>query len=447
MVHSKAAMFVDSLMYEGLAERVKGLLPLCVLDGLGVAIAGTQTETSKCAAAFVESEFNRGPATLLQTGAEVSLSGAAFGNVVAANALDADDGYRPAKGHPGAFLIMPALNCCQALGDRASGEELLCGIAAGYEVAMRAAVVTHRHYRHYHASGSWGATGTAALVGKLLGLDAEAMDWALGLGEYHAALSPIERCLTTPAMTKDGIAWGAHAGMCAALLAREGFTGNPSLFFDEEYADVHDDFGDRWRVLELYFKPCTCCRWAQPGVDGVLKVMAAHELEAAEIERIEFRTFAEAASLSHELPTNTEQAQYNIPWPLAAAAVCGTVGPEQVLPPAFDDPEIKRLARTVVTHVDEQIQQRFPAECLGEVVIHTRDGKEYDSGLMPARGDADRPLTRAELADKFVRLVTPVLGRDAAEELVELVAAIASPDGPQRLWVMLKPALLCRGGN
>jgi len=436
---SKAAEFVESLSYDALDERVKQRLPLCILDGLGAAIAGTHTPTSKIAAGFVKREFKDGSASLLHDGTGISLTGATLANVVAANALDTDDGYRLVKGHPGAFIIMPGLNCCQAL--EVSGEELLCAVAAGYEVAMRAAVVTHDYYHHYHASGSWGGTGTTALAGKLFGLDAARIDWALGLAEYHAALSPIERCLTTPAMTKDAIAWGAHAGMCAALLAQDGFTGNPSLFFDDDYAQIYEDFGQRWRLLELYFKPYTCCRWAQPGVDGVIKVMAKHDLEAADIEQMELRCFAEAAALSQELPTNTEEAQYSITWPLAAAAVCGTVGPEQILPPAFESPEIRRIARSIVVTVDEQIQARFPAECLGEVVIHTKNGHQCRSGLMPARGDADKPPTEAEFEEKFAWLVAPVLGRETADELVNLVKNIAAPEGPKRLWETLAPAL------
>ncbi len=439
MGYSKAAEFVIALSYDALDEQVKQRLPLCVLDGLGAAIAGTRTPASRIAAEFVKRQFKVGPASLLHDGTGISLTGATLANAVTANALDADDGYRLAKGHPGAFLIMPGLNCCQAL--EVSGEELLGAIAAGYEVAMRAAVVTHDCYHHYHASGSWGATGTTALAGKLLGLDARQLDWALGLAEYHAALSPIARCLTTPAMTKDVIGWGAHAGMGAALLAQDGFTGNPSLFSDADYREVYEDFGQRWRLLELYFKPYTCCRWAQPGVDGVIKVMAEHKLEAGDIEHIELRCFAEAAALSRQLPTNTEEAQYSITWPPAAAAVCGTVGPEQILPPAFDNPEIRRIAQSIVITVDEQIQARFPGECLSEVVTHTKDGHQYRSGLMPARGDADNPPTEAELREKFVGLVEPVLGRETADELVELIKSVAAPEGPRKLWETLAPAL------
>ena len=109
-------------------------------------------------------QFSGNQATILVHGKRASASGAALANGFAGNALDIDDGYRLVKGHPGAFIIMPGLNCCQAL--EVSGEELLCAVAAGYEVAMRAAVVTHDYYHHYHASGSWGGTGTAALAGK-----------------------------------------------------------------------------------------------------------------------------------------------------------------------------------------------------------------------------------------------------------------------------------------
>lgn len=432
---SRAAIFSTELEFKALPEKVITQAKRCLLDGVGAALGGTRTRTAAIAANFAHSQFADGPAMLLRSGERLSLSGATLANVTAANALDVDDGHRLTKGHPGAFIIMPALACCEALD--VSGTGFIAALVAGYEVAIRAGIITHAHYSHYHASGSWGSMGTAVTSGRLLGLSVEQMDHALGLAEYHGALSPIERCLRSPAMTKDGIAWGAHAGMCAALMASDGFTGNPSVFHDADYEDIHGDFGKRWRIMELYFKPYTCCRWAQPAVDGVVSLMADAGLGAEDIQHIELRCFAEAAELSHNIPENTEQAQYNIIWPVAAAAVHGECGPAQILPPAFDDEQVQEMAGRISLVVDGALQERFPAECLNEVVIRTRNGHSHASGPVPARGDSHIPLSDDEIRHKFMGLVEPIVGKDAAGALIEAAHRIETDDGPAQLLDVL----------
>src|SRR5262249_44741186 len=157
------------------------------------------------------------------SGLRASEAGAAFANGCLANALDIDDGSRPIKGHPGAVVFPAALAAAESR--RASGREFLVALAVGYEVAIRAGIALHTSYRYYHGSGAWGALGAAAAAGRLLGLTTDQLTNALGIAEYHGPLAPIMRCVEHPAMVKDGIGWGAMAGVSAALLAREGFTG------------------------------------------------------------------------------------------------------------------------------------------------------------------------------------------------------------------------------
>jgi len=122
-------------------------------------------------------------------------------------------------------------------------------------------------------------------------------------------------------------------------------------------------------------------------------------------------------------------------------AVHGQCGPDQVLSEGLADEAVRQLAATVEVYVDREIQRQFPATCLGEVIIHTRDGRTLASGAVQARGDADHPLDEGELAAKFIQFVSPVTGKGAASELVAASAAIHEDDGPQRLWTVLQNAL------
>lgn len=420
--------WVCRLREKDIPPPVRAQLKRCILDGLGAAIAGTATRAGRIAASYAEEMGAPGAATILATGRRVNVPHAVLANVVAANAYDIDDGYRPSKGHPGGFMITPALAACQERG----ASNLLVGIAAGYEVATRAAVATHRFYKHYHASGSWGGLGTAACLGRILGLNEERLRWAFGLAEYHAALSPIERCLGRPAMTKDAIAWGAFSAAVAVYLAEKGFTGNPSLLEDPANADLFDDLGDRWRIFDLYFKPYACCRWAQPGVNGLQALQREHVFSAADIAGIVLHTFREATLLQQTPPRNTEEAQYHLFWPMAAVLLHGDVGPEHVDDKALNDDRMTALMERMEAVVEADIQARFPAEALAWVEVRKKDGSVLKSKLVPAQGDAHVPLSDEQLIAKFRRLTEPRIG-DKNEMLLDAVWNCDGEDSARRL--------------
>src|SRR5213075_575372 len=118
---------------------------------------------------------------------------------------------------------------------------------------------------------------------------------ALGIAEYHGPRSQMMRCIAHPTMVKDGSGWGALAGVSAAYLARDGFTGAPAVTVeDEAHAALWDELGHRWRILEQYFKPYPVCRWAQPAMEAALSLQRSESFAAADIEHIANESFAEA---------------------------------------------------------------------------------------------------------------------------------------------------------
>ncbi len=98
---------------------------------------------------------------------------------------------------------------------------------------------------------------------------------AIGIAEYHGPRSQIMRVVDHPTMVKDGSGWGAMAGLSAAYLAADGFTGAPALTWEADaVADIWADVGSRWRILEQYFKAYPVCRWAQPAIEAALTLAA-----------------------------------------------------------------------------------------------------------------------------------------------------------------------------
>jgi 2-methylcitrate dehydratase PrpD len=96
------------------------------------------------------------------------------------------------------------------------------------------------------------------------------------------------------------------------------------------------------------------------------------------------RTFAAATALTLKPPANSEEAQYNLAFPLAMALIDGAVGPAQVLPPRIFDRDILDLAGRMEVEVTQEFKALFPAKAVATVEITTRDGRRFDSGRFRA---------------------------------------------------------------
>jgi 2-methylcitrate dehydratase PrpD len=413
--------FVTAIQWNDLPAAVRRQSKRCLLDLIGALIAGRRTPVGNLMAGVACEQFPGSQATIVVSGERVSAIGAALANGFAQNALDIDDGYRRIKGHPGAAFL-PALLAALDVRGGCSGSEFLTALVIGYEIGIRAGLIRHAVYPTYHSSGSWGAVGAAACAGRLLGMPRTHLREALGTAEYHAPIAPMIKGIDVPCMGKDSLGWGNMTGLASVFLARRGFTGVEPLFSEPPEKEWVESLGRRYEILNLYFKPYAACRWAQPAVDGCLKLMRGNGLQPADIARVKVCTFASAAALTRQPPANTEEAQYNLAFPVAAALIDGAVGPVQVLPPRIFDRDILDLATRLEVEVAQEFEDRFPAKAIAAVEITTRDGKRYESGAVEARWEPPDTLpSDDELQEKFIGLAAPVLGRQRAAELSQLV--------------------------
>ncbi|MBC2742798.1 MAG: MmgE/PrpD family protein [Desulfosarcina sp.] len=389
------------------------------MDTLGAMIAGSQTPVAGIMRKTALEQFGGDQATIMVTGERVSAAGAALTNGFFGNALDIDDGYRNVKGHPGACALPPVLAGAQLAGN-CSGAEFLTALVVGYELGIRAGVIRHATYDAYHSSGSWGAVAGAAAAGRLMGLTEDQLFHAMGAAEYHAPIAPMMKGIDTPAMGKDSIGWGCMVAVLSATMARERFTGICPLFDDAPDDAWVKSLGQQWEILNLYFKPYAACRWGQPAVAGALKIAREQDLRPAQIQRIRVRTFKAATRLPHGYPRNTEEAQYSLAFPVAAALLDGEVGPGQVLPPRLHDPDLLALLDRVSTEVAPEFEAEFPAKAHAEVVVETTSGNVYRSGRIEALWEPPDTLpTDKELESKFFWLTDPVIGKIGAQRLIE----------------------------
>ncbi len=411
--------FVHRLDPDDLSDRVLHQASRCVLDLMGVAIAGTRTPMSQISARFAYDQFGSGKATVIGSRRPLGVAGAAWVNCNAASALDLDDGHRMAMGHPGAVVIPAALAIAETTG--ATGQEFLAAIIAGYEVAVRASVARVPWYKdRMYSSGIWGVFGAAAAAGKLLGFDEAALQCALGNAASHGPFPP-GGLQANYSMVKEVIGWAGMTGCAAALLAQQGFIGPEDLMDYSgrwDTTQLVEGLGDpdRYAILGAYFKPYAVCRWAHSSVDAVLELAERYGLRPDEIESILVETFYEGTRLVNYAPRNAIAAQFSIPFALAVALLYRRIEPEDVSEENLQKPEILELARKVEVVVDQEINSQFPAKTTARVTIHTTRGS-FQTTVEYPRGNPENPLTDDELRAKFRSQTAKIVGEKTCEGL------------------------------
>lgn len=239
----------------------------------------------------------RGPeqATLLCQGDRVDAEHAAFANAVLMHARAQDDTHYAAKTHVGSSVIPPALALAEQLG--ADGEAFARAVIAGYEVAAAvgeplAAASTATGFR---ASMLYGTLGSAAASASLLGLDEEGAANAIAIASsFSGGLNQTWIEGTTEWRWELGMA--ARNGLWAALLAAGGAAG-ARLWFEGDAgfarafggavpADEEWELGERWRILDVIYKPYPVCNITQSPVEAAIGLVRDDDVEADEVESI-----------------------------------------------------------------------------------------------------------------------------------------------------------------
>ena len=174
----------------------------------------------------------------------------------------------------------------------------------------------------------------------LLGLDADGVADAIGIAASMGA-GLLEANRTGGTVKRAHCGWAAHAGVCAAELARSGLTGPPTVlegrfgFFQAYCGDavtpetIVDGLGEHWEVLSVFFKPYPCNHFTHPGIDAALQ-LRSEGLEPNAIAEIELG--APTGSPAHDRRTlrgedpaarSGYHAKFSGPFTVAAALLGG----------------------------------------------------------------------------------------------------------------------------
>ena len=418
----KIYSFLYDFQFEDVPNTVLANAKNSLLDLIGVAVGGTNTKLSNIIRNYSVNHFafNQNlinASKIWFDGRSASPSGAALANAMTIDSLDAHDGQKLTKGHVGCGLIPSLISIMQAEGKNSS-KLFLTNLVLGYELGTRAGISLHKNSPDYHTSGAWIALACAAVGSRILELTPEQLREALGIAEYHGPRSQMMRCIDYPTMVKDGSGWGAMSGISAAYLSKEGFTGAPAITIESEnLSSIWNDIGKRWYTNEQYLKLYPVCRWAQPAVEAVLELKLKHKFKHNEIKCISIKTFHEAKRLKLKHPKTTEEAQYSLPHPVAAALILGKIGVNEVSIETLNNPKIALLREKIEIKEYKDFNNAFPHRRFAQAEIKLKNDNTFISKPTEAKGDPENPLTDKDIKNKFERFTFDSLGSKRAIEL------------------------------
>ncbi|PWC29899.1 MmgE/PrpD family protein [Teichococcus aestuarii] len=436
-ITQEISAFAAGLRPEALPPEVMARAQALVLDLVGniVRARGEAESTPALLAAVKALGLDKGESRVFADDATYSPAGAVLINATLAHSLDFDDTHAVAVVHPGAPVIPAAITAGEMVG--ASGAEVLAGIVAGYEVALRLALAlpAGAHYdRGFHPSATCGAFGAAAAAARVFGLDAARMESALGIALSQCAGSL--QFLANGAWTKRfQVGWAGMSGLAAATLAREGFKGAAEAIegkqgFLRAYAPepkperVCQDLGQVWELMATGVKPYPSCRWGHAGIDAALALRAEHGFKAEEIEAVTLGISRAGMLLVGEPaerkanPQNIVDGQFSGPFVIATALSTGQMGWDSYA--LLKDDGIRAMMQRVRCENDPEIEAEFPANMSGKLTVRAR-GQDFVRTVIVPKGEPDNFLTEAELRAKFSGLADAVLGPERATALAETI--------------------------
>jgi 2-methylcitrate dehydratase PrpD len=419
-------------------ERAKHL----ILDATGIALASGRYDFAHKAATAISGLGGTGEVPVIGLPLRLPPRDAALLNGILVHGLDFDDTHTGGIIHATASIWPTVLATAHMRG--ASGADLVTAYIAGVETATRLAAVGSGpfHQIGFHPTGLIGVFGCTLAAGTLMGLSPRALVMAQGIALSMASgsLEFLEDGAWTKRMHPG---WAAQSGITAAALARQGFVG-PSRAYEgrfglfnayiqagietERWGRATAELGKVWETMAVAVKPLPACHFTHAASDAAIALITKHKFAIGDIERIKALVPAEVVKTVCEpvankrRPANAYDAQFSIPYLVAASLVRGRFGLAELEPEVLADETILHLCDLVDYEIDAR--STFPRHYTGEVQIALRDGRTLVHREAMNRGCADRPLSNAEIAEKFAGNARLSLSSRQADEVREAVLGL-----------------------
>jgi 2-methylcitrate dehydratase PrpD len=432
--------YVQSMVYESIPEDVCRELKRCLVDGLGVMLAGTASVCSGVIQRYVRESLTPGASSVVGTGIVSSASLAALANGVAGHADDFDDtqlSQTPDRiygllTHPTVPVLAAALAVAQEL--KVTGKEFLAAFCCGFEVECKIAeAMNPDHYiKGFHTTGTVGVFGATVAAAKLYVLSSEQTRFALGIAASKSAGLRVNfGTMTKP--YHSGAA--AENGIVAARLARLGYESDPSAL-DGPWGHLQVTGGccDPSRILGhmgnpytlrwpgVSVKPYPCGSLSHPSMDALLDIIMENDVMPEQVAQVRLGAGRNIlAPLRYQEPQNALEAKFSLQFCLGILLLRRRAGLQEFADDVVRSPEVRQMMARVETYYNPQIEARGSDRMRSLVEVRLRDGRELSRLAETSRGTPERPMSRQEMAAKFTDCAHATLSQERIASALEAI--------------------------
>lgn len=435
-----AAEFVQGVAFDAIPSEALRIGTRCLLDGLGLFVAGSTEHTVQILVEEAEQTGGRADALLLSRG-QIKVPAPAAARVLgtAGHAHDWDDSQvsnDPAHvygllTHPTIPPLSSALVMAQKLGG-VDGKNFMLAFLTGFEVECKISewMLPQHYLRGLHSSGTVGTFGAFAAAAKLLGLKGDPLRSGFGIAASFAAGI---RC-NFGTMTKPlHVGRAAENGVTAALLAARGFTADPDAldgpwgFFAVQGGGVSPEkisqgFGKIWTIIEpgVSIKPYPCGVLTHPTIDLMLQLMTENDLKPDDIEAITVYAGTNILKpIRYPIAANHLQAKFSLPAALAMIALARRAGKREFSDEFVGSEAMQAMQRRIATELDPEIEKLGFDKMRSRISIRLKNGRSAESWADERyRGGPENPLSDSDLEAKVRSCCDGVLDQEGQSKLI-----------------------------
>ena len=447
-ITGKLAAHVSKLRYEDIPDDVIEKAKDCILDQVGVELIGSTLEWNKIAYRYVMDMGGRPESTIVNYGTKAPTLDAAFVNATFGQGCELDDVGFGAGGHLSAATVPVGLAISEK--ERVDGKALLSAVVAGCDVMYRLllAVRPSSGKRGFHSHGIGGPFGAMIVAARLLRLSDEQMLHAFGIAGSHSS-GTMEYDQTGGEVKRVHAGIAARGGIQAAMLARLGLTGPPTIIegkrgFLRVFADQCDvdvitkNLGTEFGIMRMWFKMFPCVATVQGVIDTLAKIIDEHKIRADDVEEIQVGL--SETSLSHGgaiyEPHDVASAQFSLAFSLALRLLKHDNDLSLYMDSKlWTDPKVLALAKKVKSYADPKAKGDQNYNTTMEVKL--AGGKSIKAFQQYPPGSPLNPVSPDELRKKFRKLAGVVLPASQIDRVIERVDRLESSDDASELTRLL----------
>ena len=450
--------FVATTKYEDIPETVIELGKKSILDGLGLALAGSMAQTGTICRQYLDKlGICDGKATIIGSTQKTSPRFAAFVNGVSIHADDFDDTQLAvAKDRVYGLLVhptVPVLPAVLALAEckGVSGRDLMLAYHLGVEVECKIAeAISPRHYQDgFHSTGTCGPFGSAVASAKLLGFEHSKILNTLGLvASQSGGLRENFGTMTKPFQAGHA----AESGLASADLVALGWTAAEQILeadrgffhaFGGSYdpAAIVDRLGKPWTFASpgVSLKPYPSGSLSHPAMTEMMRLIEANNIQASQVEKVDVGANHQmTTTLLHHQPKTGLESKFSMEFCLAILLLERKAGLGEFSDKTVQRADVRDLIGRISFYVDPEAESAGYDKMTSILKIHLKDGRVIAGRADFAKGSPANPMTFEETAAKFRGCAEYALWPDAkTEKAIVLVRALESaPDVRALSWLL-----------